>query len=220
MAHIKRSFIDKHWLVFCLRGAVALVFGFFALMGQINDISFAVSLISIFLLTMGIIDSASALYNSTKKRGWVNSIIDALVDIVAALALLFFVNDNIIFSLITIASYTLISGVIDLIHSFTSTTDPTDRFIRAIAGICGSVMSFVILNAGDFEISIFIRFFGAYMLIVGVCSFIYGVHNRAQDIEDKTARSEIMKKIAAKKATKKAPAKKTSTKAKALKKSK
>ena len=97
-------------------------------------------------------------------------------------------------SLIAIAVYTIISGVIDIFHGFLSTVDPTDRFIRVLAGILGCVMGAVIINAGDFDIMTFIRFFGAYMLIVGVTSMIYGVHNRAQEVEDKIARKESRQK--------------------------
>ena len=150
-------------------------------------------MISVFLLSLGVIDSVSALYNSTKKRGWINSIIDAAVDVVAALALLFFARADLVASLIIISVYTFVSGIIDILHGFISTVDPTDRFIRILAGICGCIMGAVILNAGNFEIMTFIRFFGVYMLIVGLTSAIYGVHNRAQNIEDKIARKQANK---------------------------
>ena len=102
---------------------------------------------------------------------------------------------------------TIVSGIIDIFHGFVSTVDPTDRFIRVLAGVCGCVIGLVILNAGDFEISTFVRFFGAYMLIVGTTSLIYGVHNRSQNIEDKVARSQARKK-----SSKASKAKKTSKK--------
>ena len=143
---------------------------------------------------MGIIDSVSALYNSTKKHGWVNSIIDALVDVVAAVSLLIFTKDGLVMSLVIVSVYTIVSGLIDVFHGFVSTVDPTDRFIRVLAGVSGCVIGAVILNAGDFEITTFIRFFGAYMLIVSTTSLIYGVHNRAQNIEDKIARKAARKK--------------------------
>ncbi len=203
MAHINRRYIDKHWLVFILRGALALIFGWLTLFwGGINDLFLVISFLSVFLLLMGIIDSSSALYNSTKKHGWVNSIIDAGIDIIAALILLFLSNGDIVFQLVVIAIYVCISGIIDIIHGFISTVDPTDRFIRILTGICGCIMSFVILNAGSFEIMTFIRFFGAYMLIVGVSSLIYGVHNRSQEVEDRIARKSI-KKSTTKKTSKK-----------------
>ncbi|MBQ6375795.1 DUF308 domain-containing protein [Candidatus Saccharibacteria bacterium] len=211
MAHINRRYIDKHWFVFVIRGGVAAIFGFLALFGGLTNLESIVAVLSVFLLGLGIIDAISALYGSAKKHGWLNSVIDALVDIAAAVALLFAARNNLVASLIILAVYTLVSGVIDILHGFISTVDPTDRFIRVLAGVLGCIMGFVILNAGSFEILTFIRFFGAYMLIVGVTSMIYGVHNKAQKTEDSVARSES-RKSSAKKSTKTTKAKKPAKK--------
>ena len=198
MAHINRRFIDKHWLVFIIRGGFAAIFGALALFGMM-EVSQVIVLVSLFLLFMGIVDSVSALYASTKKHGWFNSVIDAVVDIAAAVALLLWGKDDLTFCTVVLAVYTVVSGLIDIFHGFLSTVDPTDRFIRILAGAVGCVLGVVILNAGGFEISTFIRFFGAYLLVVGITSLIYGVHNRAQNIEDKVARKETRKKTAKKK---------------------
>ena len=194
MAKLNRKYIDKHWIVFIIRGILAGVFGFLLLFGNVAEVENVIAEISIFLLLIGVVDSVSALYNSTKKRGWVNSIIDAGIDVIAAMALLFFAKSDLTNSVIVLSIYTVISGVIDIFHGFLSTVDPTDRFIRILAGVCGCIIGIVILNAGNFEISTFVRFFGAYMLIVGATSAIYGVHNRSQNIEDKIARKQTRKK--------------------------
>lgn len=208
MAKINRRYIDKHWLVFLFRGAIATAFGCFALFRGSDSIENTIAVVSVFLLFMGIIDSVGALYSSTKKHGWMNAIVDAIVDVVAALSLLFFAKSNLTNTLVIVSIYTIVSGIIDIFHGFLSTVDPTDRFIRVLAGICGCVIGAVIINAGNFEVSTFIRFFGAYMMIVGVTSLIYGVHNRQQGIEDKVARIQA------------ARARKTTTKKKVTRKKK
>lgn len=202
MAKINRRFIDKHWLTFVLRGGLAVIFGFLALFGGWTDMNFVISVIVVYLLVMGIIDAMGALYNSLKKHGWITSMIDALVDVVAAVCLLFFAQGSLVACMVVLAVYTFVSGIIDVFHGFLSTVDPTDRFIRILAGIIGIVTGFVILNSGSFEMMTFIRFFGVYLLIVGVTSMVYGVHNRAQEMEDKVARREAIK--AKSKKTKKA----------------
>ena len=199
MAKINRRYIDKHWLVFLIRGTVAALFGSFAMFRGPVGMEDTVAILGVFLLFMGIIDSVGALYCSTKKHGWINAIIDALVDVVAAIALLFVAKSDLTNSVIIISTYTIVSGVIDIFHGFLSTVDPTDRFIRVLAGICGCIIGAVILNAGGFEVTTFVRFFGAYMLIVGVTSLIYGVHNRSQNIEDKVARVQSYRKKKSKK---------------------
>ena len=70
MAHINRRFIDKHWLVFIIRGLLAVVFGFLTLFGGLTDFESVVAMISVFLLFMGIVDAVGALYSSTKKPNW------------------------------------------------------------------------------------------------------------------------------------------------------
>ena len=199
MAKINRKYIDKHWLVFLFRGALATIFSCFMLFSGITEIGNIITIVSVFLLFMGIVDTVGALYSSTKKHGWLNAVIDALVDVVAALVLLLFTKDNLIYSLIVVAVYVIISGLIDIFHGFLSTVDPTDRFIRVLTGVAGCIIGAVIINSGDFEMTTFIRFFGAYMLLVGASSLIYGVHNRAQSIEDKIARKEARKHVKRKK---------------------
>lgn len=195
MAHINRRFIDKHWFVFIIRGVLAGIFGFLLLFGGLTDLDSAIAMISLLLLTMGVVDSAGALYNASKKRGWINSLVDAIIDIAAALSLLFLAQGDLVATVIIIAVYVFVSGLVDIFHGFISTVDPTDRFIRIIAGVLGCVLGAVILNAGSFELMTFIRFFGVYMIIVGTTSMIYGVHNRSQDKEDKVARKEARRKI-------------------------
>lgn len=189
-------------MVFLVRGGLAAIFGCYALFSGMSSIENAIAIISVFLLLIGIIDAVGALYSSSKKHGWINSIIDALVDVIAAISLLFFAKNSLANAVIIISVYTIVSGIIDIFHGFLSTVDPTDRFIRIVAGIAGCVIGAVILNAGDFEITTFIRFFGAYMLIVGVTSLIYGAHNYSQEKEDKIAR-RAARKQAAKKRSKK-----------------
>lgn len=196
MAKINRKYIDKHWVVFILRGILAGTFGFlllFSKMEGMENMDSVVTEISVFLILIGIIDSVSALYNSSKKHGWINSVIDAAIDVVTAVILLFFAKGDLANSVAILSVYTILSGIVDLFHGFVSTVDPTDRFIRVLTGACGCIIGAVILNAGGFELATFARFFGAYLLIVGVTSAIYGAHNRSQNIEDKIARKQARK---------------------------
>ena len=194
MTKINRRYIDKHWLVFIMRGTLAGLFGLMMLFNGLLDMSSILLPVCVYLLAMGAIDAVSAIYNSPKRHGWITCLADAVVDVLAALVLLFAGRDSLINSVVILSIYTIISGIIDLFHGFLSTVDPTDKFIRILVGAFGCIVGLVILNAGNFEMMAFSRFFGAYVLMVGVTSLIYGVHNRSQCVEDSVARQETSRK--------------------------
>ena len=56
------------------------------------------------------------------------------------------------------------------------------------------MMGLVVFNSGNMGLTDFVRFFGAYMMVLGVGSLIYGVHNRDQKLEDLAARREARAK--------------------------
>ncbi len=209
MAHIKRKYIDSHWLVFIFQGAVALFFGCITLFTSNESAGSLIPLVGIFLLALAVIEFANSLYRSRHKDGWLVSTLVALFDAAFGLGLLFVANQDMVWHLSLLAAYTAIRGIFEILIGFRTTVDPTDRFIWLLCGICGVVFGFVIFNSGHLPNIDFLRFFGAYMMILGISSLIYGVHNREQGIEDREARSEAIResrkitKVKGKKSTKK-----------------
>lgn len=195
MAHINRRYIDSHWLTFAIKGALAVVFGWLMLFHGTSTLGTSVSVIGLFLLTLSVIEFVNALHRAHSRTGWVISVLVAVFDAAAALILLFGSSaQSITLPLFTVASYTLIRGVSEIIIGFRTTVDPTDRFIWIITGIAGAVMGLVIFNSGSLpEPTVFIRFFGSFVLVFGISNLIYGIHNRSQKAEDTAARLESAK---------------------------
>lgn len=194
---IKRKYIDSHWLVFMFQGGIALLFGCLTLFTSDESASSLIPLVGIFLLALSVVEFANSLYRSRHKQGWLVAVLLALFDAAFGLAMLFVADQAMVWHLSLVAAYTALRGVFELLMGFRTTVDPTDRFIWVLCGVVGIIFGLVIFNSGHLENIEFMRFFGAYMMILGVSSFIYGIHNREQGIEDREARS-----IAAKKATK------------------
>lgn len=186
MAHINRKYIDSHWLLFITRGLIALAFGAVALFNMRRDVSYMITLVGIFLLTFSIVEFVNALYRARQKTGWAISVSLAIIDAVVALALLFTITQDSAWHLYIIAGYTFLRGFFEIIAGFRATVDPTDRFTWIFSGMFGAISGIIVFNSGEY----FVRFFGVYLLIVGTCSLFYGVHNRAQKIEDRIARRE------------------------------
>ena len=186
MAHIKRKYIDSHWSVFVVRGIVSLLFGWVALFSMKQDFPSLVSIVGVFLLCFSIIEFTNALHRARQKTGWGVSVTIAILDAIVALALLLTIHEATNWHLYMIAGYTFLRGICEIVTGFCIDEDTTDRFIWILCGICGSVMGIVVFNSSEF----FVRFFGAYLFALGICSLIYGVHNRSQKMEDKAARKE------------------------------
>ena len=186
MAHINRKYIDSHWLLFIARGLIALAFGAVSLFNMKRDVPYMITLVGIFLLTFSIVEFVNALYRARQKTGWAISVSLAIIDAVVALALLFTITQDTTWHLYIIAGYTFLRGFFEIIAGFRATVDPTDRFTWIFSGMFGAISGIIVFNSGDY----FVRFFGVYLLIIGTCSLFYGVHNRAQKIEDRIARRE------------------------------
>ena len=193
MAHIKRKYIDSHWLVFIFQGIIALVFGCVTLFTSDSSSTALIPIIGIFLLGLAVVEFANSIYRSYNKEGWAVSTGVAMFDGLFGLLLLFVVNEGMTWHLVLLAAYTLLRGIFEVVIGFRTTVDPTDRFIWCLCGVCGLLFGIVIFNSGHLANVDFVRFFGAYMMILGVSSLIYSIHNREQQREDRLARSEAAK---------------------------
>ena len=189
----KLKYIDSHWGIFALQGIVALLFGWFALFTNSSDIQTLVIVVGSVLLSLGIIELLNLLARTRTKNTWGVSLVMAILEISAGLALLFTYEQNVAWHLVVIAAYTILRGIFEIILGLRSIDDLTDKFIWILAGICACIMGVVILNTGHLGTIPFIKYFGSYMMVFGVVNLIYSVHNNEQS---KDYRSE---KLAAKK---------------------
>lgn len=201
MAHIKRKYIDSHWLMFIFQGAIAVLFGSVALFTAWQKSSSLMPVIGMSVLALAVVEFANVIYRSYKRQGWLVSILVSLFDLAFGIALLILGNEDSLCHIIMLSAYTLLRGIFEIFIGFRTTIDPTDRFIWVLCGVCGVVFSAAILNSGHLGNLDFVRFFGAYMIILGILSLVYGVHNHSQECEDHEARSEVAKSGAKQKAS-------------------
>lgn len=203
MARIKRKYIDSHWLVFMFQGAVALFFGCLTLFTSNESSTGLIPIIGIALLALAVVEFANSLYRTRNRQGWLIATAVAIFDVAFGVALLMVTDQGMVWHISLLAAYTALRGIFELAIGFRTTSDPTDRFIWSLCGICGIVFGIVIINSGHLANVDFVRFFGAYLMILGVASLVYGAHNRYQQAEDHEARAEAAKKSRAKKLAKK-----------------
>ncbi|MBF1037939.1 MAG: DUF308 domain-containing protein [Candidatus Nanosynbacter sp.] len=207
----KLKYIDSHWGIFALQGVVALLFGWFALFTNSSDIQTLVIVVGSVLLSLGIIELLNLLARARTKNTWGVSLVMAILEISAGLALLFTYEQNVAWHLIVIAAYTILRGIFEIILGLKAIDDLTDKFIWILAGICACIMGVVILNTGHLGTIPFIKYFGSYMMVFGVVNLIYSVHNNEQG-KDYRGEKLAVKKIISKTLELKTPVSKATTK--------
>ena len=207
----KLKYIDSHWGIFALQGVVALLFGWFALFTNSSDIQTLVIVVGSVLLSLGIIELLNLLARARTKNTWGVSLVMAILEISAGLALLFTYEQNVAWHLIVIAAYTILRGIFEIILGLKAIDDLTDKFIWILAGVCACIMGVVILNTGHLGTIPFIKYFGSYMMVFGVVNLIYSVHNNEQG-KDYRSEKLVAKKKIPKTLELKTPVSKTTTK--------
>lgn len=207
----KLKYIDSHWGIFALQGVVALLFGWFALFTNSSDIQTLVIVVGSVLLSLGIIELLNLLARVRTKNTWGVSLVMAILEISAGLALLFTYEQNVAWHLIVIAAYTILRGIFEIILGLKAIDDLTDKFIWILAGVCACIMGVVILNTGHLGTTPFIKYFGSYMMVFGVVNLIYSVHNNEQG-KDYRSEKLVAKKKISKTLELKTPVSKTTTK--------
>lgn len=191
----KLKYIDSHWGIFALQGVVALLFGWFALFTNSSDIQTLVIVVGSVLLSLGIIELLNLLARARTKNTWGVSLVMAILEISAGLALLFTYEQNVAWHLIVIAAYTILRGIFEIILGLKAIDDLTDKFIWILAGVCACIMGVVILNTGHLGTIPFIKYFGSYMMVFGVVNLIYSVHNNEQSKDYRSEKLAAKKKI-------------------------
>ena len=207
----KLKYIDSHWGIFALQGIVSLLFGWFALFTSSSDIQTLVIVVGSVLLSLGIIELLNLLARTRTKNTWGVSLVMAILEISAGLALLFTYEQNVAWHLVVIAAYTILRGIFEIILGLRSIDDLTDKFIWILAGVCACIMGVVILNTGHLGTIPFIKYFGSYMMVFGVVNLIYSVHNNEQSKDYRSEKLAAKKKIS-KTLELKTPVSKTTTK--------
>ena len=187
------------------------LFGWFALFTSSSDIQTLVIVVGSVLLSLGIIELLNLLARTRTKNTWGVSLVMAILEISAGLALLFTYEQNVAWHLVVIAAYTILRGIFEIILGLRSIDDLTDKFIWILAGICACIMGVVILNTGHLGTIPFIKYFGSYMMVFGVVNLIYSVHNNEQSKDYRSEKLAAKKKIS-KTLELKTPVSKTTTK--------
>jgi len=180
----RRKYIESHWLVFAVKGAVALVAGLFLSMAIRNDAEFLAKMVGFAMLGLGIIEILNTINRSRLEHNWGFSLAVGIVQLFVAVFMLFtldvrlFGESTALTRISLLSFYMLSSSILTIIMGFTCFKNVTDRIMWIVQGMIGAILGFVALGGSGLSDNTHIRLFGIYLLVRGLVDFIFGIHSR------------------------------------------
>ncbi len=195
----KRKYIESHWLVFGIKGAIGLVAGLCLMLTTKTDTSYLTTIVGITMLAFEITEIMNTINRKKLQRNWGFSLAIGLVEFFIALCLLLTINLfsnegwNIALRIPLLSVYTCIASILSVLIGFTCFEDKTDRFMWIVMGMIGCVLGLVMLAGSGLSETTHIQLFGTYLLAKGLTDLIFGIHSRNELLEKAAARSKKAK---------------------------
>lgn len=213
----KSKYIESHWLVFGVKGALASIAGL-CLILNFSEVDLVTRLVGYFMIALGTIELINVFHRKRKQHAWGVPLAVSIIELFVAATLLFAAVPEFIMSLfpgadyaqiqggvltfrmVVLAVYTLYASISSIVIAFKSSTNKTDQFIWLMEGMFGAIMAFSMMGENGLDPNTHLRIFGVYLLVKGLTDLIFGAHSK--ELID-TAKAEKSAKKLAKKASKK-----------------
>lgn len=180
----KQKYIESHWLIFAIKGLIALVPGFFMMLSASSDIAFLTECIGWVMFALGVIEIFNIVYRHRRQYNWGFCLLVAVAECLVAFSLLFSVypsldaNALIWLRIAILAGFTLLSSIMFIAIGLTSFKNLTDRYMWVVQGVIGAILAFVIFADNGLSPLTHVKLFGTFLMIHGLTDFLFGIHSR------------------------------------------
>ena len=189
MSTNRRKYIESHWMVFAVKGAIALIAGLFLTLTNKTDTTYLAKLVGFAMMGLGIIEIFNTINRKRLEHNWGMSLAIGVVELLIAICMLFTLNTgleegwNVLIRIPLLSFYMLVAAILSIFIGFTCFKDDTDKFMWIIDGIIGSILAFVALGGSGLSDNTHIKMFGTYLLVRGLVELIFGIHSR-EELQD------------------------------------
>jgi uncharacterized membrane protein HdeD (DUF308 family) len=170
--------IAKNWWLIVLRGVCAIIFGVSAFVFPGVTLATLVLLFAAYAFVDGVLALVAA-FSGTSGAPWWALVFEAVVGIAAASAAFFFPGITAVVLLYVIASWAIVTGVLEIVAAIQLRKEIEGEFWLALAG-AGSVLFGLLLMArpGAGALAV-IWMIGVYAVVFGVFLVALGFRARA-----------------------------------------
>jgi uncharacterized membrane protein HdeD (DUF308 family) len=179
-AKIPKSYIESHWLVFSLKGVIALLLGWFIMFTNMDSFFSLVMIVGWTLILLGAVEVFNVVNRRYRQRDWGLSLSVAIIELGVGLSVVVLADVEPWIILMIVGGYTILRGFFEVAIGMRGLTDKTDKFMWVVCGIFGAVTGFAIFTDQKNLLSEtnFLRIFGTYMMVFGVTNLIFSIHSK------------------------------------------
>jgi len=185
----KRKYIESHWLIFALKGALAAFAGICMILSFKNDLQYLTKVAGVALIGMAIVEIFNIFHRKSLQRNWGMPFAISLVEFIAGMALIILCRDgnpnadNIVLRLVIFASFILYASVISIIIGFTCFKNLTDSLFWITQGVIGAILGIATFADNGISNITHIKIFGIYLLVKGLTELYFGIHSKDEMAE-------------------------------------
>ena len=183
----KRKYVESHWLIFAIQGAITLLAGGYLMFSGSTDVVFLVVVAGSILLGLSFIEIFNIIHRQRRQNNWAIPLVVACFEAAVGTAMIFASSKTHAIHIALLAGYTLVRGITSIIIGFVSFNNMTNRFFWVACGMTGSVIAFVIFADTGASDTYFIKIFGTFLMVLGLTNTFFAVHSRDQLIKAKKA---------------------------------
>lgn len=198
----RRRYVESHWLVFAIKGAISAIAGICMALTFKNDTHYLTEVVGYTLFALAAIEIINVIDRKRLEHNWGLPLAIGLVELLVAITLLFTVDytvpevDRLVVRIAIIGGFTLYSATIQLFIGFTCFKNMTDRFMWVVSGIISAILGFVIIADNGADMTTHIKLFGINILVNGLTELYFGIHSRDEMKEIHDERAKRRKQIA------------------------
>lgn len=169
---------SKHWWAILIRGIVAVVFGFLAILAT----GFTLDLLLIFLGIYLLLDGLFAVIGSltiTDHKHWWTLLIEGLFSIAFGIVIFAWPNIYLLVLIYIVALWAIVTGIIEFLASITASWAVPGKVFLGITGVFSVILGILIFAYPGFSISAIVWLIGIYAIIIGLSLMIFSFKVKA-----------------------------------------
>lgn len=180
----KRKYIESHWLVFAIKGAIAMIAGLCMMFTARDDTRYLTQIVSWTMMGLALLEILNVIHRKRRQRTLLIPLIVGIIELITGASLMLTidynasVDGNIAARILILSAYALYASLCSIIVGFRSFDNLTDRFIWVVDGIVGCILAFIMFADNGLSATTHIKIFGTFLMVKGLTDLFFGVHSR------------------------------------------